>query len=136
MTLSVSETRNMDLVTSILWTPTIWENIAPDGVERFPVPYDDDCTYYLVNETDGVIIFHPFRDGLKIHPNIVPEKRGKVAYRAIEKAIRAVFEAGYDSVYAEVDNHLMHVIWCAKALGFKTLQKGNRELMVRRNLDG
>lgn len=131
----ITMTCDMDMVSSILWRDEIWEVIAPKGTERFSIPYQDECFYFLVNEGDGVIIFHPFEDGVKIHPNILPEKRGKKAYKAIEESVREVFEMGYRNVYAEIPKELKHVIWCAKALGFKTLQSGDKHLLVRRRLD-
>lgn len=127
----ISLTQNMDIVTTILWTPEIWDAISVEGTEKFHVPYQDDCMYYLVNDTQGVVIFHPFKDGLKIHPNFPKKHRGKVAYKAIEQSIQDVFRQGCGVVYAEVEPELKHVIWCAKALGFKSMDG----LLVRRKLD-
>ena len=131
----IRETRNMDIVNSILTIPEIWKDIAPEGIDAFDMPYDSDFLYYMANDSDGVIIFHPYRDGLKIHPNFIPDRRGKAAYRAIDESIQSVFERGVTSVYAEINRNLKHVIRCAKALGFSLLESGERDLLVRYKLD-
>lgn len=131
----INLSRNMDIISSILWKPEIWAEIAPQGIEPFSIPYQEDCRYYLVNDTDGVVIFHPYMDGLKIHANFPKEKRGRKAYEALEESIQAVFRDGVPCVYAEVDKHLTHVIRCAMALGFKKIESGDRVLMVRRKLN-
>lgn len=129
----ITATRNMDVVNEILSVPEIWEAIS-DGIPLFEMPYMPDVTYFLVNERDGVIIFHPFRDGVKIHPNIVPEKRGRLAYQAVEAACQEMHKI-YRNIYAEIAPELVHIIRFAKHLGFRHLQSGDRELLVRRRLD-
>ena len=130
----ITRTTNMDMVNSILSHPVIWKDIAPD-VAVFEAPYDRNFLYFLMGEADGVIIFHPFRDGLKIHPNILPNKRGKKAYKAVEDACQEVFAMGCTSIYAEIAPELRHVISFARALGFKWFESGDRELFVRRKMD-
>ena len=130
----ISNTRNMDLVNSILCMPEIWKDIAPEGVEYFDSPYMPELIYHLVNECDGVIIYHGFRDGLKIHPNIIKAKRGKDTFRAIEQSIQMVLK-DCNVVYAEIDRELRHVTWLARQLKFSLLERGSRDLYVRRKLD-
>ena len=125
----------MELVNSILCIPEIWEEVAPEGVEPFETPYIPSCTYFLVNETEAVIIFHPFRDGTKIHPNFPKKHRGKIAYKAIEASCQEMFDRGYSSIYCEISVELKNVVHAAKHLGFKLLESGDRELFVRRRLD-
>ena len=124
----------MDIVNSILSHPDIWPQIAPD-IPPFDVAYMPDVLYFLMNEADGVVIFHPFRDGCKIHPNVLPEKRGKAAYQAVNDAIEEMFLRGITTIYAEIDRKLVHVTRFAKALGFKVLESNERDLLVRRKLD-
>lgn len=131
----ISETNNMELVNSILSHPDIWTDIAPIGIDPFDTPYMPECLYFLVNDADGVIIYHPFFDGLKIHPNIVPEKRGKAAFEAVEESIQAVFGMGCKNVYAEIDPDLKHVIWFARQLDFSFCSYDGRNIYVRRDLD-
>lgn len=131
----ITETNNMDLVNSIIRHPDIWCEVAPKDVQPFDAPYMPSLLYFLVNETDGVIIFHQFRDGVKIHPNIIPAKRGKLAYKAVEDSIQEVFKMGHMHVYAEIDRSLTHVIRFAKTLGFALLESNQRDLFIRRNLD-
>ena len=124
----------MDLVNSILTHPDIWADIS-GGLPEFDAPYMPNCLYFMVNDGDGVIIYNPFLDGMEIHPNFIPEKRGKYAYQAIEQTIQTVFSMGYKSIYAEIDVELIHVIRCAKHLGFNQLKVDNNVLLVRRKLD-
>jgi len=130
----IAQTVDMEIVSEILSHPDIWPNIAPPGVEPFAMPYLPGVTYFLVNHTDGLIAFHQFRDGVKIHPNILPEKRGKLAYDAVEESIQVMFSQ-YRNIYAEISKELVHVIRFAKALKFKTIETGDRIIMIRRRLD-
>lgn len=129
----IRPTQDMTEVNRILHHPSIWKDIA-DG-EPFDTPYLPDVLYLMVNNDEGVITFHRFRDGLKIHPNILPEKRGKMAYQAVEDAIQYVFSLGWTTIYAEIDVRLRHVIRFAKDLGFNSIDVGSRNLLTRRRLD-
>lgn len=130
----ISQTTNMDLVNSILQTPDIWRAISPAGVEPFDSEYMSDCLYFVVNEADGVIIYHEYRDGLKIHPNIIPSRRGKKAFAAIEQSIQWVFDYNCRHIYAEIDPKLKHITWLARQLDFVLLERNDRDLFVRRKL--
>ena len=132
----ITLTDNMDAVNAILQHPDIWKNIAPPGVEPFDTPFRPDVLYFLVNDGDGVITFGTFRDGVKIHPNILPDKRGRIAYQAVEESVQTVFAEGVDSVYAEIPHALRNVTLFARQLGFKLIESGKAEdLFIRRNLD-
>ena len=131
----IQQTVDMEMVNSILSDPGIWPHIAPEGMEPFDTPYMPGLIYFLVNETDGVIVFHPFGDGLKIHPNIVPSKRGKLAYIAVEESIQRMFDSGWSSIYCEIPVRFKHVMWFAKALGFKSMNTDDPQLLVRYKLD-
>lgn len=126
---------DMEQVNLVLTHPDIWMDIAPQHIEPFDTRYLPCVTYFMVNDDDGVILFHPFRDGTKIHPNILPAKRGKLAYEAVEESIQSMFEWGYSSIYAEIDPKLRHVTLFARRLGFRLLESGTRDLYIRRNLD-
>lgn len=130
----ITQTMDMEMVSEILSHPEIWPSIAPSNVEPFIMPYLPGVTYFLVNHTDGVIAFHQFMDGVKIHPNILPEKRGKLAYDAVEESIQIMLSQ-YRNIYAEISKELVHIVRFAKALGFNTIETGDRVLMVRRRLD-
>ena len=131
----ITQTTDMDIVSSILSDPSIWYSISPDGVEPFDVPYDSQCTYFLLDDSAGVVIFHPFRGGAKVHPNILPQYRGKLAFKAVEQCIQAMFGNGYQGIYAEIDPKLRHVTMFARQLGFRLLESGSRDLYVRWRLD-
>ena len=131
----IRRTYDMDMVNSILQHPDIWRDIAPEGIEPFDPPYLPSVLYFIVNDGDGVITFHAFRDGLLIHPNILPSKRGKLAYDAVEESIQMVFEAGWSCIYAEIYPKLRHVVMFARTLGFRLLESGKRDLFIRRLLN-
>ena len=128
----ITSTTNMDIVNSILSIPEIWNEISPEGVEPFDVPYEPGVVYFLINDIDGVVIYHQYRDGLKIHPNVVPGRRGKEAFQAIEETIQAMFALGHRVIYAEIDPTLKHLVWTAKHMGFRLIEQGERDLFVRR----
>jgi len=71
----------------------------------------------------GVIIFHPFRDGVKMHPNFLPESRGAKAFAEIRKHMRR-----YPLIYVEIDIELRHVNWAARHMGFELIESGERNL--------
>lgn len=127
----IYQTYDMEAVNAILGHPAIWDEIST--VPIFDVPYMPECVYFLMD--GGVIIFHPFADGMKIHANILPEKRGKLAYDAVDEACKEMFRRGYHSIYCEIDVRLRHVMRFAKHLGFRLLHRGERDVLVRRRMD-
>ncbi len=131
----IRQTFDMEQVNMVLTHPDIWKDVAPLHIEPFETPYLSEVLYFMVNDGDGVIMFHGFRDGLKIHPNILPNKRGKLAYIAVEESIRYVFDEGCACIYAEIDPKLRHVTLFARRLGFRLLESGEKDLFIRRKLD-
>lgn len=131
----IRETHDMDTVNSILQHPDIWADIAPRGTLPFDIGFVPGVMHHLVGDGDGVISYHLFRDGVKIHPNILPSKRGKQAYDAVEESIQMVFADAAQIIYCEIDPRLRHVIMFARALGFKWIEGGVREIYVRYKLD-
>ncbi len=132
----ISDCASMDMVNSIFQHPDIWPVISPPNTALFDVSYEDGHIYHLVNDGDGIIFYHEFRDGMKIHPNILPNKRGKLAYEAVEESIQKVFELGYRSIYCEIAVELKHIIRFARALDFNWIESNDRELFIRCKLDG
>ena len=131
----IRQTYDMEQVNMVLSHPDIWMDIAPVNSVPFDAPYLPNVVYFMVNDSDGVIMFHPFRDGVKIHPNILPSKRGRIAYIAVEEACQSMFDAGHMSIYAEIDRKLRHVTLFARRLGFRLLESGDRDLFIRRRLN-
>ena len=131
----IRQTFDIDAINQVLTHPDIWKDIAPQDLMPFDTPYLPNVLYFLVNDGDGVIIFHPFREGLKIHPSILPSKRGRLGYIAVEESIQRVFDEGYACIYAEIEPQLRHVTLFARQLGFRLLESGDRDLFIRRNLD-
>ncbi len=131
----IRQTYDMEAVNLVLTHPDIWKDIAPEHIKPFDTRYLPYVTYFMVNDDAGVIMFHPFREGVKIHPNILPSKRGRIAYIAVEESIQNMFDAGYMSIYAEIDRKLRHVTLFARRLGFRLLESGTKDLFIRRRLD-
>jgi len=129
----ITETQDMTAVNAILTHPDIWKDIAPEGVEPFDTPHVPELIYHLVNDGDGVIVYHEFRDGLKIHPNML--RRGKMAYQAVEDSIQMMFAQGVTTIYGEIDAKLKHVIRFAKALKFKSTEQGG-SILLKRTVQG
>ena len=113
----------MHAVNRILMDDSVWPDIAPEEVLPFRSELMPEALYFMVNDGDGVIIYHPFRGGVKIHPNFLLEKRGGVAYKAIEESIQVMFEHGHTSIYAEIDPKLRHVRFTAVGLKFTLIEK-------------
>ena len=130
----IRQTFDMDAVNLVLTHPDVWKDIAPEDMDPFDTSYLPGMVYFLVNDGDGVIMFHAFKDGLKIHPNILPSKRGRLAYIAVEESIQSMFDAGHQCIYAEIDRRLRHVVMFARQLGFRLLESGDRDLFIRRRL--
>lgn len=130
----ITLTEDMEVVNSILQNAEIWKDIADEGVAPFDIPHKPELLYYLVNKTEGVIIVHTFREGCKIHPNILPDKRGVSAYKAVEEVCQELFALGIPSIYAEIDRQLKHVSLFARHLGFKMIGLRDRGLFIRTNL--
>lgn len=131
----IRQTFDMQAVNQVLTHPDIWKDIAPEYVQPFDTPYLPGVVYFLMNDDDGVIMFSVFRDGFKIHPNILPSKRGRLAYIAVEESIQCMFNAGHQCIYAEIDPKLRHVTLFARQLGFRLLESGDRDLFIRRKLN-
>ena len=127
----IYQTFDMEAVNAVLTHPDIWEEIG--GGELTELPYVPCCLYFLMD--GGVIIFHPYGDGMKIHANVIPEKRGKHAYDAVEQSIQEMFRRGHRNIYAEIDVNLRHVYRFAKHLGFRLLHRGERDVLIRRRWD-
>lgn len=110
---------------AVLHHPDIWPVIAPQGVEPFPVTLPDDCDVDW--RLGGVIVYHPFRDGLKIHPNFLPGCRGRSALGQIRQSLAQ--RPG--PIYAEIDRGLRHVRAFAVLSGFELIERGTRYLYRR-----
>ena len=117
----------MDSLTldSILHHPAIWPKIAPEGIEPFSVEPRENWVCWWAD--GGVIIFHPFRDGMKIHPNFLPGFRGRNAYEAIRQSVESL----HVPVYAEIDRESRHLRVTAMHLGFELIERNERDLFRR-----
>ena len=117
----IRETKDVDEIKKILCHPEIFPRIAGDTEitpEEFEPPLND--VLYL-GGYDGdmfaVSCFHSFRDGLKFHPNVLPEYRLRYA-RIFAKQCLSMLKC---TIYAEVPLEFKRAINFAKKLGFDSI---------------
>lgn len=121
---------DIDVINSILQHPDIWENIAGD-VEPFDTPFMHEHAYFIIGDNQGLVIYHKFLDGVKIHTNILPEKRHGASYEAINETMQHIFDLGITRIYAEIDDKFPNVIKAAIVNGFSMLSSDERNLFVK-----
>ena len=71
-------TEDMDEVKKVLYHPEIYPEIKGNAPDDFELPTKG--VIYLAGydpELIGIACFHSYMDGLKYHPNVLPEHRGK-----------------------------------------------------------
>ena len=103
------------VIMSVMSHPVIWDETSEDGVyleswepdlsEAWLGAYHDDVLIGLFN-------LHAITSvALKIHPMILPEYRGLLAYRAAQSALRWVVDnTTFDKVNCEIPEIYPHVV--------------------------
>jgi hypothetical protein len=133
--LSIRRTTDEDLINSILKADGIWEAIGGKGsIDDFDAPVDGEIHYLLVEEgeeTAGLFILHPDEYGMKIHANMLPQFRGKIALQAAADALAYGFCLD-DTVYAEIPEEYPNVIeFAGRFLEPAWVKDGVHTLMLR-----
>jgi len=112
-----ARTTNKGYIKRVLTHPTIWPHIkgkcATDPAEYEP-PVDDDTHFLKVD--GGLFILHPYKDGMKIHANMV--KRGQVAIEGCGAVIAYARALGVKALYAVIPTINPNVVAFAKTMGF------------------
>jgi len=117
----IRETKDIEEIKSILCHPEIFPRISGDcglTAKKFEPPLEG--VIYLGGYEDGIFAvscFHCFRDGLKFHPNVLPEYRLRYA-RIFAKQCLSMLKC---EVYAEVPLKYKRAINFAKKLGFDSI---------------
>lgn len=117
----IRETKDIEEIKRVLCHPEIFPRIAGDcGLtpEEFEPPLD--AAFYIGGYEDkifAVSCFHPFRDGLKFHPNVLPKYRLRCARDFARKCLLMV----QCEIYAEVPLEFKRAINFAKKLGFDSI---------------
>lgn len=130
----IRETKDIQEIKSVLCHPAIYPRIKGDlslEPDDFIPPMDD--VLYLGgydNTIFAVTCFHPFRDGLKFHPNVLPEYRLRYARDFARKCLLMV----QCEVYAEVPLEFKKAINFAKKLGFDSIANNKDSTTLMRLL--
>jgi hypothetical protein len=122
----VKETTNLDDIKAVLCNPAIYDCITTDrcpSAKDFEPPIDDSYLYvggYVGGEIVAIMVYHEFRDGTKLHIQILPEFRNKYA---IEFGGRALLFRGNKPLYAVISDLYPNVLEYAKSFGFDVIER-------------
>lgn len=117
----VKPTKDIDEIKRILCHPDIFRNICGDydiKPEEFIPPMKD--VVYLGGydrEIFAVSCFHPFKDGLKFHPNVLPKYRLQHAKDFVKQSITMV----KCRLYIEIPKKRKRLFNLAHKLGFDSI---------------
>lgn len=119
--MDVRETTDVKEIKAVLCHPQIYPCISQDGnpIEEFEPPMT--ARYvggYVDGEIMGIMIYHPYKDGLKCHIQVLPEFREKYA-KAFGRIALNFGEAKNAIIYADIATCFSNVIAFAQWLGFE-----------------
>lgn len=102
----------------VLLNPEIYDRISDDDCPLIlELPEMDYLGGFVDGELASVTIFHPFRDGMKIHFNVLKEYRSKADFLLDASMV-------YDCpIYVEIPTLYPEVINYAKHHGFKEISR-------------
>lgn len=117
--MNVYETQDIDEIKSVLCHPQIYPCISHDGCptsKEFEPPMN--VRYlggYIDGQIIGLMIYHPYKDGLKCHIQVLPEFRE----HAKEFGRIVLDEAKNAIIYADVPTCYPNVVSFAEGFGFE-----------------
>jgi hypothetical protein len=120
-------------IKTVLTHPTIWPHIKGEEKSRpedYNPPIDDETHFLKVD--GGLFILHPYRDGMKIHANMI--ERGKAALRAYAQVEEYAKELGVRVLYAVIPEINPNVTAFAKGVGFKVYKSDKEKHYLRLEL--
>lgn len=127
----IQRTFDAPLIKQIVTRPDMWATIAEDGFD--PLEWEPDLSEcWLTVTSDGELIgmynFHVVAgDIVQIHPMILVEHRGPIAYESGKEVLRWVFaNSGYGQVVCMVPVIYRHVIQFAMRCGMVKTDKTER----------
>lgn len=129
----VKQTFNTEDVKKVICHPEVFSEIKGDydvAAEEFD-PRFEDVVYFggYDDEVFGIAAYQPFRDGLKYHPNVLPNYRQKYGKRFVEYTVTMI----ECPLYAEIPNRRKRLINLAKKLGFDSISNNSaKTLFVKR----
>lgn len=107
------QTTNIEDIKAVLCDPAIYDTITDDNsplVDDFEPPISDDYTYiagYLDDKIIGVVVYHSYLDGNKVHVQVLPEYRKEYARKFVEQSL--LFK-GTLPLYAEIPDLYKNVL--------------------------
>lgn len=113
---------------AILCRPDIYDTISDDDsppASEFTPP--DDCQYiggFAVGELIAVMIYHKFRDGEKLHIQILPEHRMNHAMEFGRLGLD-IGKAKGRPIYADIPDAYPNVLRYAQSFGFDIIERIN-----------
>ena len=120
--MNIRETTDIEEIKSVLCHPEIYPCISQDGnptAREFEPPMN--VSYiggYIDGEIMGIMIYHPYKDGLKCHIQVLPEFRKKYAKEFGRIALN-FGEAKNAIIYADIPTCYPNVLAFAKKVGFE-----------------
>ena len=115
----VRETNDIQEIKQVLCHPDIYPLISDDNspsVDEFIPPFKG--VFYVAGyapELIGISCFHWFRDGMKFHPNVLPQFRSKYADEFVTKSL----DMFHKPIYVEVPDKLVRF---SKKHGFRIIE--------------
>ena len=120
--MNVFETIDVEEIKSVLCHPEIYPCISQDGnptADEYEPPMN---VRYVGGYVDGVImgimIYHPYKDGLKCHVQVLPAFREKYA-KEFGRIVLNFGEAKNAIIYADIPTCYPNVLAFAKGFGFE-----------------
>ena len=123
----VRETIDAKEIKKVLCHPDIYPAISNDSspdADDFIPPLQG--VFYVAGyapQLIGISCFHWFKDGMKFHPNVLPEFRSKYADEFVTKSL----EMFYKPIYVEVPDKLVRF---SKKHGFHPIGESNNKILM------
>ncbi len=123
----IRQTTNQDEIKKILFHPAIYPNIS-EGIELDfnTTDFPTDNAWYLGGYNDDIFAvscFHSFQDGLKFHPNILPEFRRKYARDFVKRCLDMV----KCRIYIEIPTKRKELFNFARKFGFDSITNNSAQ---------
>jgi hypothetical protein len=120
--MNVRETADIQEIKSVLCHPVIYPCISQDGNPE-PSEFEPPMTAkyiggYLDGKIIGIMIYHPHKDGLKCHIQVLPEFRKEYSKEFGRIALN-FGEAKNAIIYADIPTCYPNVLSFAQGLGFE-----------------
>lgn len=126
----IERTHDSELVKRVCFDPAVWETIAEDGISQDE--FEPDMNECWLTVDDGQLIglynLHPINSvTLQIHPMILPQFRGSLAYESGKQVLKWIVEnTDYQKVFCFIPEIYRNVILFAMRCGLAKEGKNRR----------